>query len=86
MKYEVVWFVGKFCYTKTLALAENKLELREYGTEPSTVPLNTDSDVYYAVYARTTLSDMAAGIKPRSSLKEMLDTRRILDAMNAKTR
>ena len=67
-------------------LAENKLELREYGTEPSTVPLNTDSDVYYAVYARTTLSDMAAGIKPRSSLKEMLDTRRILDAMNAKTR
>ncbi len=36
MKYEVVWFVGKFCYTKTvkdirmaLALAENKLSEKE---------------------------------------------------------
>ena len=37
MKYEVVWFVGKFCYTKTvkdirmaLALAENKLSVGKF--------------------------------------------------------
>ncbi len=64
-------------------LAENKLEIREYGTEPSFVSLNTDSDVYYPIYTRTTLNDFETGTRPRASLKEMLDTRRILDAMDA---
>ncbi len=66
-------------------LAENRLELREYGREPVMVPLNTDSDVYYAEYTRTTLNDQMTGTRPRASLKEMLDTARILDAMNAKS-
>lgn len=66
-------------------LAENRLELREYGREPVMVPLNTDSDVYYAEYTRTTLKDWMTGTRPRASLKEMLDTARILDAMNAKS-
>lgn len=64
-------------------LAENQLELRTYGADPATVPLNTDSDVYYGIYASTTLRDYATGTRPRASLKEMLDTSRILDAMNA---
>lgn len=67
-------------------LAENKLEIREYGIEPSVVPLNTDSDVYYAIYTKTTLNDMITGTRPRASLKEMLDTSRVLDAMNAKAK
>lgn len=65
-------------------LAENRLEIREYDTKPVSVPLNTDSDVYYAVYTKTTLSDWMTGTKPRASLKEMLDVNRILDEMNAK--
>ena len=64
-------------------LAENNLELREYGAEPRCVSLNTDSDVYYPIYAATTLKDFETGTRPRASLKEMLDTRRILDAMDA---
>lgn len=66
-------------------LAENRLELREYGREPVMVPLNTDSDVYYAEYTRTTLNDWMTGTRPRASLKEMLDTAKILDEMNAKS-
>lgn len=64
-------------------LAENKLELREYGAEPALIPMNTDSDVYYTAYTKTTLNDYITGTRPRASLKEMLDTRRVLDAMNA---
>ncbi len=63
-------------------LAENKLEIREYGTDPSFVSLNTDSDVYYKIYTETTLNDYASGTRPRASLREMLDTARVLDAMN----
>lgn len=65
-------------------LAENKLEIREYGTEPTNVSLNTDSDVYYAEYTKTTLNDWKTGTRPRASLKEMLDVSRVLDEMNAR--
>lgn len=65
-------------------LADNRLEIREYEKEPIKVPLNTDSDIYYAVYTKTTLDDWMTGTRPRASLKEMLDVRRILDDMNAK--
>lgn len=65
-------------------LADNRLEIREEGKVPWNVPLNTDSDVYYAAYTKTTLSDWRASIRPRASLKEMLNVRRILDEMNAK--
>lgn len=67
-------------------LADNHLEIREYGKEPTSVLLNTDSDVYYAAYTKTTLNDWATGIRPRASLKEMLDVSRILDEMNAKAK
>lgn len=67
-------------------LAENRLEIREHNRKPMFVPLNTDSDVYYAVYTKTTLNDWMTGTKPRASLKEMLDVSRILDDMNAKAR
>ena len=63
-------------------LAENKLEAREYGKETEIIPLNTDSDVYYAIFAETTLSDYVNGRTPRASLKEMLKVREILDEMN----
>ena len=67
-------------------LAENRLEIREYDKESINVPLNTDSDVYYAVYTKTTLDDWMTGTRPRASLKEMLDVSRILDEMNTKAR
>ena len=67
-------------------LAKNRLEIREYDKDPVDVLLNTDSDVYYAVYTKTTLKDWMTGTKPRASLKEMLDVNRILDDMNAKAR
>lgn len=65
-------------------LAENKLEIREYGVEPSNVALNTDSDVYYAEYTKTTLNDWLTQTRPSASLKEMLNVSMVLDAMNAK--
>jgi len=65
-------------------LADNNLEIREYAKEPAKVPLNTDSDVYYAIFAETSLNDFIAGNKPRASLGEMLAVRRILDEMNGK--
>ena len=65
-------------------LAENRLEIREYDRESVGIPLNTDSDIYYTVYTKTTLNDWLTGAKPRASLKEMLDVNRILDDMNAK--
>lgn len=65
-------------------LADNDLELREYDKEVLHVPLNTDSDVYYPVYTKTTLSDYVTGTRPRASLKEMLVVWQILDEMNAK--
>lgn len=65
-------------------LAENSLELREFNEEPQNIALNTDSDVYYPVFAQTTLQDFAKGNRPRASLKEMLTVRRILDCMNEK--
>ena len=63
-------------------LAENRLEERAYGKETQTVPLNTDSDVYYAIFAETTLEDYVKGRKPRASIDEMLKVRAILDEMN----
>lgn len=64
-------------------LAENRLELREYSAEPASITLNTDSDAYYAEYTKTTLHDWMTGTRPRASLKEMLDVRRVLDSMDA---
>ncbi|GAB2044428.1 hypothetical protein AGATL06_09250 [Agathobaculum sp. TL06] len=65
-------------------LADNDLELRTFGAAPAHIALNTDSDPYYAIFARTTLQDFASGTRPRASLKEMLAARTILDEMNAK--
>lgn len=65
-------------------LAENNLRIREYGKEPINVSVNTDSDVYYAIYTKTTLEDFVNNRRPRASLKEMLTVRKILDEMNQK--
>lgn len=65
-------------------LAENQLEIRELGKEPEWVPLNTDSDVYYGIYTRTTLNDFRNGIRPRASLEEMLNVSKVLNEMNQK--
>lgn len=65
-------------------LAENQLEIRELDREPEIVPLNTDSDVYYSIYTRTTLNDWQNGIRPRASLEEMLNVSKVLDEMNKK--
>ncbi len=63
-------------------LAENNLELRTFGKNPQNIALNTDSDVYYPIFARTTLEDFQNGRTPRASLKEMLVVRDILDRIN----
>lgn len=67
-------------------LADNNLEVREFGREVVNIPLSTDSDVYYPIFARTSLEDCVNGRRPRAALKEMLTTRRILDEMNAAAR
>lgn len=63
-------------------LAENNLEMRVFGQQIQNVSLNTDSDPYYEIFARTTLQDFVNGTVPRASLKEMLETRIILDDMD----
>lgn len=65
-------------------LAENDLELRKFGQEPKHISLNTDSDVYYPIFANTTLHDFVSGNQPRASLKEMLVVRKILDEIDKK--
>ena len=65
-------------------LAENDLEIRVFDDMPQHIGLNTDSDPYYEIFARTTLNDYENGILPRASLKEMLETRIILDDINTK--
>ena len=63
-------------------LAENNLEMRVFGQQTQNISLNTDSDPYYEIFARTTLKDFINGTVPRASLKEMLETRIILDDMD----
>lgn len=63
-------------------LAENDLELRVFDAPVRHIALNTDSDPYYEIFARTTLQDFMDGVRPRASLEEMLNTRIILDDMN----
>ena len=63
-------------------LADDQLEERVFGKETQTIPINTDSDVYYAIYAETTLSDYINGKTPRASIREMMKVRKILDEMN----
>ena len=65
-------------------MVEDEDQGQEGSTDIVEEALNTDSDVYYGIYTKTTLNDMVTGTRPRASLKEMLDTSRILDAMNAK--
>lgn len=65
-------------------LADNNLELREFGKEPLNIALNTDSDPYYATFTETTLNDFVNGNQPRASLREVLTARTILDEMNEK--
>lgn len=67
-------------------LAENDLELRRFGDDPRHIPLNTDSDVYYPIFADTSLRDFVSGTRPRASLEEMLVTRKILDDMDKKAK
>ena len=63
-------------------LTDNHLEAREYGKDVVTIPLSTDSDVYYPEFAKTTLEDFVNSRRPRASLHEMLVVRKILDCMN----
>lgn len=67
-------------------LADNNLEIRQFGQDPKKLSLNTDSDVYYPVFARTSIGDFQTGNQPRASLKEMLVVRRILDEMDKKAK
>lgn len=56
--------------------------MRTFDREPQNISINTDSDVYYPVFAETTLKDFQTGTKPRTSLEEMMIVRNILDRMN----
>lgn len=65
-------------------LADNSLEIRELDKTPLKVKLNTDSDIYYGIYTKTTLDDYTSSVRPRASLKEMLDVSKVLEEMNQK--
>ncbi|MCD8350893.1 MAG: Gfo/Idh/MocA family oxidoreductase [Planctomycetaceae bacterium] len=63
-------------------LADNTWEQRRYGRETERVAMDTDSDSYYAEFARITLEDYLAKRTPRAGLAEMENVRRVLDAIN----
>ena len=65
-------------------LTNNCLEAREFGKEVEKISLSTDSDVYYPIFAKTTLDDFVNGRRPRASSHEMLTVSHILDDMNNK--
>ncbi|MCD8140704.1 MAG: Gfo/Idh/MocA family oxidoreductase [Planctomycetaceae bacterium] len=67
-------------------LADNAWETRRFGRETERVPMDTDSDSYYAEFARITLDDFLAKRAPRAGLREMETVRRILDAVNTAAR
>ena len=67
-------------------LTNNNLEAREFGKDAVNISLSTDSDVYYPIFAATTLEDFVNGRRPRASLHEMLVVREILDNMNKSAR
>mgnify|MGYP002623553280 CR=1 FL=1 len=67
-------------------LTNNNLEAREFGKDAVNISLSTDSDVYYPIFAATTLDDFVNGRRPRASLHEMLVVREILDNMNKSAR
>ena len=67
-------------------LTDNHLEAREFGKEVQQISLSTDSDVYYPIFAATTLDDFVNGRQPRASAHEMLTVSRILDSMNKTAR
>ena len=63
-------------------LTNNCLEAREFGKDVEKISLSTDSDVYYPIFAKTTLEDFVNGRRPRASSHEMLTVSKILDSMN----
>lgn len=54
-------------------------ETRLFGQVPSTITMNTDSDIYYARFTSQTLQEFVDGKQPSCSLEDMVRTRRLLD-------
>ena len=65
-------------------LADGNIAVREQGKIPQNIPIDTDSDVYYRIFAETTLNDYVNEVRPRASLREMLVVSNLLDQMNQK--
>lgn len=54
-------------------------EFRQHGEPAVTVPMDTDSDSYYRLFAVESIREWLAGKEPSVGLKHLLDVRRILD-------
>lgn len=67
-------------------LGNNQFEKRVFGRETVKIPMNTDSDVYYADFTLESLRQYLSGEKPRAGLSELAAVRGILDQMNAAAR
>lgn len=48
----------------------------------TSISMDTDSDVYYEVFAKQSISDFIEGNAPKAGLRDMLAVRKILDQMN----
>ncbi len=63
-------------------LGDNCFEKRVFGKDTVKIEMNTDSDVYYAIYTIETLRQYLDNEKPYAGLEELLPVRKILDDMN----
>lgn len=63
-------------------LGDGCFEKRIYGEKTERIMMSTDSDVYYGTFVIDSLKAYLAGEEPAAGLKQMYNTRKLLDAMN----
>ncbi|WP_294149383.1 Gfo/Idh/MocA family protein [uncultured Clostridium sp.] len=63
-------------------LGDGCFEERVYGEKTERTVMSTDSDVYYGTFVINSLKEYLAGEQPAAGLKQMYNTRKLLDAMN----
>lgn len=65
-------------------LGDNCFKKRVFGRQTEKIPMNTDSDIYYADFVLESLRQYLAGEEPRAGLSQMRLVRGILDEINRK--
>jgi predicted dehydrogenase len=64
------------------SLGVGYFETREFGGDIRRVEMDTDSDSYYSVFVYDSLCEYLQDAKPTVGLEEMLQVRKVLDAIN----